>query len=90
MGVSPDDTKKHAGFSAKLNLPFPLLSDTEHVFLAACGVWKKKKMYGREYMGVERTTALVDPEGLVREIWAKVKVAGHAEEVLKKLVDSVR
>ena len=87
VGVSPDDVKSHAKFSSKLGLPFPLLSDPDHALLEACGVWQKKKMYGREYMGVVRSTLLVDPEGVVRELWEKVKVAGHAAAVLEKSLE---
>ncbi|MDR1978733.1 MAG: peroxiredoxin [Synergistaceae bacterium] len=90
VGVSPDDIKSHAKFSSKLELPFPLLSDPDHVLLEACGVWRQKKMYGREYMGVARTTLLVDPEGVVRELWEKVKVTGHAAAVLEKLIQARR
>ena len=85
VGVSPDSVKSHKNFAAKLALPFSLLSDPEHMLLEACGVWQKKKMAGHEYMGVVRTTALLDPKGIVRALWPKVKVAGHAEEVLAKL-----
>lgn len=85
LGVSPDSVKSHDKFACKLELPFPLLSDTEHSLLEKAGVWQKKKMYGREYMGVVRTTALIDPKGIVRAIWPKVKVAGHVEEVSAKL-----
>ncbi len=85
IGVSPDSVKSHANFAAKLSLPFTLLSDTEHSLLAAAGVWRKKSMYGREYMGVLRTTALVDPKGVVRALWSKVKVPDHAAAVLAKL-----
>jgi peroxiredoxin Q/BCP len=88
VGVSPDDVKSHAKFSSKLELPFPLLSDPDHVLLEACGVWQKKKMYGREYMGVARTTLLVDPKGIVQDLWEKVKVTGHAAAVLEKLLEA--
>lgn len=85
VGVSADAVKRHAKFSQKLNLPFTLLSDEEHTLLEAVGVWREKKMAGRLYMGVVRTTFLVDPHGCVRYVWAKVKVDGHAEAVLDKL-----
>lgn len=85
VGVSPDSVKSHRSFADKLALPFPLLSDPEHTLLQASGVWQKKKMAGREYMGVVRTTALIDPRGIVRALWPKVKVAGHVEEVFKRL-----
>lgn len=85
LGVSPDSVASHNKFSCKLALPFLLLSDAEHMLLQACGVWQRKKMAGHEYMGVVRTTALVGPDGIVRAFWPKVKVAGHAEEVLATL-----
>ena len=85
MGISPDDTKSHAKFAAKLALPFPILSDTDHSLLETCGLWQKKKLYGREYMGVARTTALVNPQGIVAELWSNVKVPGHADVVLERL-----
>ncbi|UQZ90033.1 peroxiredoxin [Deltaproteobacteria bacterium Smac51] len=85
IGVSPDSVKSHAGFTAKKELGLTLLSDPEHTLLEAAGVWRKKKMYGREYMGVVRTTALIDPKGLVREVWSNVKVPGHVEAVLKTI-----
>jgi Peroxiredoxin len=85
LGVSADSVKSHAKFSEKLGLPFTLLSDTEHVLLEKAQVWQKKKMAGKEYMGIVRSTYVVDPQGIVRASWTKVKVAGHAEAVLKKL-----
>lgn len=85
VGISADSIKSHARFAEKLNLPFTLLSDEEHALLKAAGVWQKKKMAGREYMGIVRTTVIVDPQGAVRHVWTKVKVEGHTEEVLEKL-----
>ena len=85
VGVSPDSVKSHCGFIAKHGLGITLLSDPEHVLLEAAGAWQKKKLYGKEHMGVVRSTALVDPQGVVREVWTKVKAAGHAEEVLARL-----
>ncbi len=85
VGVSPDSVKSHSGFAAKQELGVTLLSDPEHALLEAAGVWQKKKLYGKEHMGVVRSTALVDPQGVTREVWTKVKAAGHAEEVLAKL-----
>lgn len=84
-GVSPDSVKSHCNFVAKKELAVTLLSDPEHALLQAAGVWQKKKLYGKEYMGVVRTTALVDPHGIVRALWEKVKVPGHAEAVLERL-----
>jgi peroxiredoxin Q/BCP len=86
VGVSPDSCKSHGAFAAKFNLPFILLSDPQHILLRAAGVWQSKKMYGREYMGVARATVLVDGAGIVRHVWSKVKVAGHAQDVYAKLL----
>jgi peroxiredoxin Q/BCP len=85
IGVSPDSVKSHAGFAAKYGLPFPLVSDPDHTIAEAYGVWKEKKQYGRTYMGIERTTFLIDPEGKIKKIWPKVKVDGHTAEVLAAL-----
>ena len=82
LGMSPDPLKKHEKFSEKYELGFPLVADEEKSALDAYGVWVEKSMYGRKYMGVERTTFLIDREGRIARIWAKVKVPGHAEEVL--------
>jgi peroxiredoxin Q/BCP len=87
VGVSPDSCKSHSAFAAKFNLPFILLSDPGHTLLTAAGVWQSKKMYGREYMGVARTTVMVDGAGIVRHVWSKVRVAGHAQEVYAKLLE---
>lgn len=85
VGVSPDSVKSHCGFIAKHGLGITLLSDPDHALLEAAGAWQKKKLYGKEHMGVVRSTALVDPQGVVREVWTKVKAAGHAEDVLNRL-----
>lgn len=85
LGVSPDTEKSHAKFAAKFELPFPLLADTEKKMVEAYGVWKEKSMYGRKYMGVERTTFLIGPDGKVVHGWAKVSVTGHDADVLKAL-----
>ncbi len=82
IGVSPDDAKSHDKFKAKYELGFALASDTEKAMLEAYGVWVEKSMYGRKYMGVERTTFLIDAAGTVARVWPKVKVPGHAAEVL--------
>lgn len=74
--------KKHDRFVQKHALAVPLASDESHETLEAYGVWKEKSMYGRTYMGVERTTVLVDADGRIAEIWSKVKVKGHVEAVL--------
>lgn len=87
VGVSPDSVKSHVGFCSKHNLKITLLSDPDHKMLEKYGVWQEKSMYGRKYMGVVRTTVLIDPDSRVAEIWEKVKVKGHAEAVLEKLTE---
>lgn len=82
IGVSPDSVKSHDKFRAKHGLTFPLASDETKSMLEAYGVWVEKSMYGRKYMGVERTTMLIDKSGKIARIWPKVKVPGHAEDVL--------
>ncbi|NEU12190.1 peroxiredoxin [Methylobacterium sp. BTF04] len=82
IGVSPDSVKSHDKFRTKYGLTFPLASDESKAMLEAYGVWVEKSMYGRKYMGVERTTILIDRAGRIARIWPKVKVPGHAEEVL--------
>jgi len=79
LGVSPDSVKSHAKFRAKFDLNFPLLADEEHLVSEAYGVWKEKKMYGRTYMGIERSTFLIDEEGVISKVWRKVKPKGHTE-----------
>ena len=81
IGVSPDSVKSHRKFVDKYSLNFSLISDEAHELLNAVGVWVKKSMYGREYMGVERTTFLIDENGVILKIWRKVKVPQHSEEV---------
>lgn len=85
LGVSPDGEKAHTKFIAKHGLPFSLLIDDQHQVSEAYGVWVLKKMYGKEYMGVERSTFLIDPTGTVIKEWRKVKVKGHVEEALQTL-----
>jgi len=87
LGVSPDSVRSHAGFREKHDLPFTLLSDADHEAARAYGVWVKKSLYGREYMGVERATFVIGPDGVVRAAFRKVKVAGHVDEVLAALAD---
>jgi peroxiredoxin Q/BCP len=82
VGVSPDAPASHDKFKKKYELEFPLLADTEKTMLEAYGVWVEKSMYGRKYMGVERTTFLIGPDGRIAKIWTKVKVPDHASEVL--------
>lgn len=81
LGVSPDSVKSHQNFIQKQNITFTLLSDEEKEVAKAYDVWKLKKNYGKEYMGVERSTFLIDPEGKIAKIWRKVSVKGHADEV---------
>ena len=81
LGVSPDPVKAHVKFKAKYDLPFTLLADTEHAVCELYGVWKEKSMYGRTYMGVERSTFLIDAKGKLARAWIKVSPTGHAEEV---------
>ncbi|MCC6241354.1 MAG: thioredoxin-dependent thiol peroxidase [Gemmatimonadaceae bacterium] len=82
LGVSPDSVKSHVKFKTKYELPFTLLADTEKEIAQAYGVWKEKSMYGRKYMGVERTTFLIDAKGKVATVFEKVKPAGHAAAVM--------
>lgn len=85
LGVSPDPVKSHAKFKAKYELPFTLLADTEKAIAQAYDVWKEKSMYGRKYMGVERTTFVIDAQGRVVRVFEKVKPAGHAAAVMAVL-----
>ena len=82
LGVSPDSAKSHDKFKKKYELQFPLAADETKSALEAYGVWQEKSMYGRKYMGVERTTFLIGADRRIARIWRKVKVPGHAEEVL--------
>ena len=85
IGVSPDSVESHRKFKTNFNLPFRLLADEGHKLADAFGVWKEKSMYGRKFMGIERTTVIVDRKGRVAKIFPRVKVPGHAEEVEKAL-----
>ena len=82
LGVSADDERAHKKFIEKYGLPFSLLIDDTHEVSEAYGVWKLKKNFGKEYMGIERSTFLIDPTGTIVKEWRKVKVNGHVEEVL--------
>jgi peroxiredoxin Q/BCP len=82
VGISPDPVKSHDKFKKKHGLDFALAADETLTALQAYGIWVEKSMYGRTYMGVERTTFLIDQDGKIARIWPKVKVAGHADEVL--------
>jgi peroxiredoxin Q/BCP len=85
LGISPDSVKSHQKFKTKYELPFTLVADEEKVALQAYDIWKEKSMYGRKYMGVERTTFVIDPEGRIAKVFEKVKPAGHAEEVMESI-----
>ena len=87
VGISPDSCASHVKFKTKHTLAMPLLADETRVMLEAYGVWKEKSMYGRKYMGVERTTLLIGPDGRIARVWTKVKVPGHADEVLAAAQD---
>lgn len=89
IGISPDSATSHAKFIEKQELKILLLSDPEHKALEDYDVWQLKKMYGREYYGVVRSTFLIDPEGRITSIWMKVKVSGHVQEV-KSRVEELR
>jgi thioredoxin-dependent peroxiredoxin len=81
LGVSPDPVKSHVKFKKKYDLPFTLLADVDHAVAQKYQVWKEKSMYGRKYMGVERTTFVIGTDGKVKHVFEKVKPAGHAKEV---------
>lgn len=83
LGVSADTIKSHKKFRDKFNLPFTLLADTDHAVAEQYGVWQLKKFMGREYMGIARTTFVIDPNGTVKAVFPNVKVEGHADAVLK-------
>ena len=85
LGVSPDDPKRHAKFKAKYGLNFTLLSDVDKTLISAYGIWIKKLNYGREYMGVQRSTFIVDKSGKIAKSWNGVRVPGHVEAVLGAL-----
>ena len=81
LGISPDSVKSHQKFKEKFGLPFTLLADEDHAIAEKYGVWQKKSMYGRTYMGIARTTFVIDKDGKVAKIFEKVKPKGHAEAV---------
>ena len=90
VGVSKDSIRSHQNFASKYNLRFPLLSDPDAEIAKAYGVWVKKKRYGKEYMGVQRSTFLIDPQGKIAKVWEKVNPDGHAEEVIQALRELTR
>jgi thioredoxin-dependent peroxiredoxin len=83
VGVSPDDIKKHQKFESKYSLPFTLLADPEHKIIDAYGVWGEKNLYGRKYMGLHRTTFVIDEKGIIRKIFLKPRSKQHAEDIIK-------
>lgn len=83
LGISKDSVKSHDNFKAKYSLNYPLISDPDTEICQSYGVWKEKKNYGKTYMGVERSTFLIDESGVIRGIWRKVRVKGHADAVLQ-------
>ncbi|NGP46580.1 thioredoxin-dependent thiol peroxidase [Bacillaceae bacterium SIJ1] len=83
IGVSPDPVKRHQTFVEKHDLPFYLLADEDHQLAEAYDVWKLKKNFGKEYMGIERSTFIINPEGQIEKVWRKVKVKGHVAEALE-------
>lgn len=87
LGVSPDSAVSHGKFIGKYQLPFPLIADEDHAIATAYGVWKEKSMYGKTYMGVERTTFVIDGKGVIRRIFPKVKVEGHVAQVLESIAE---
>lgn len=82
IGVSPDSVKSHAKFAKKHDLKITLLADTERTLIEPNGLWIEKMLYGKKYMGVDRTTVLVGADGVIKQVWNKVKPEGHAAEVL--------
>lgn len=87
LGVSADPPKKHAKFGQKFELPFPLLSDEDHAVCDKYGVWGEKQLYGRTFLGIKRTTFLIDPEGKIAALWENVRVKGHVDAVLETLAE---
>ena len=87
IGASKDSVASHAKFRAKYDLSITLASDVEGKIVEAYGAWVEKSMYGRKYMGIERSTFLIDGQGVLRRVWRKVKIPGHAQEVLKAVQD---
>lgn len=85
LGVSPDSTESHRAFAKKFKLPFTLLADTNRTVCEAYGIWKEKTLYGRKFWGVERTTIVIDREGVVRKVFGRVRVPGHSDKVLEIL-----
>lgn len=89
LGISPDPIDRHQKFVDKYGLPFLLLADTDHQVAEAYGVWKLKKNFGKEYMGIERSTFIIDKQGNIAKEWRKVKVKGHVEEALSYIKENL-
>lgn len=83
IGISPDDEKSHKKFGTKFDLPFPLIADPDHKIIDRYGVWGEKLLYGRKYMGLHRTTFLIDEKGVIRKIFLKPRSKQHAEEIME-------
>jgi peroxiredoxin Q/BCP len=83
VGISADNEKSHKGFAEKYSLPFPLIADTSKKILDDYGVWKEKSLYGRTFMGIARTTFIIDEQGIIEKIISKVETAGHTEQIFK-------
>jgi peroxiredoxin Q/BCP len=90
LGISPDSISQHQKFIEKYNLPFLLLADENHQVAESYEVWKLKKMYGKEFMGIERSTFVIDKEGILVKEWRKVKVEGHIEEALQYIKSNLK
>lgn len=86
LGISPDSLASHAKFISKNSLPFPLLSDEDHLVSEMFGVWQLKKLYGREFMGIVRSTFLIDEQGILTAEWKKVRVKGHVEKAVEEIM----
>ncbi|MBO9617449.1 MAG: thioredoxin-dependent thiol peroxidase [Niabella sp.] len=85
IGISPDAVAKHKKFEQKFSLPFPLIADPQHTIIDKYGVWGEKQMFGNKYMGLHRTTFVIDEKGIIQKIFLKPKSAKHAEEIIKSL-----
>lgn len=85
LGVSPDDAEKHKKFESRHQLPFPLIADTEHTIIEKYGVWGEKQLYGRKYMGLHRTTFVIDEKGVIMKVFLRPKSKQHAEEILNAI-----
>lgn len=86
LGVSADDVASHQKFTEKYDLPFPLLADPDHTVSEAYGAWREKSMYGKKFWGVDRITYIIDPNGIVRKVFPKVKPASHGDEVYSAII----